>query len=121
MSIELALRLSKNAKVFAGYPLRITTALLDMAVLQISESFPNSPVHVMFLVGPNVWHDISQRIDFRNFLVPNDTEPNSSGVYSSSFYTAPIYSSKKVLDNILHVIVHHNKLCQCSTFMVDLS
>lgn len=122
MSIELALRLTQNATVFVEYPLRVTAALFDTTVIQTSDSLPDNHAHVMFLVSPNVWQNMCQSIDFKNFLVQDASEPGHVGVYWSSFYTAPIYSSPKVGNNMLHVIIHDGRNCGgCSTFMVDLS
>lgn len=123
MSLELALRLTHNQKVFVEYPLRITSALFDTTVIQTSDSLPDDHCNVMFLMSDNVWRSMFQRrSEFNNFLVFDTSDPGRVGVYWSSFYTAPIYSTPKIGNNVLHIIVHDGRNCgSCTTFMVDVS
>lgn len=123
MSLELALRLTQNPKVFVEYPLRITAALFDTTVIQTSDTLPDSYSNVMFLMSADVWIHMAQRRrnEFKNSLVLDTSEPGRVGIYWSSFYTAPVYSTPKLVSDLLHVIVHDGRNCgDCTTFMVDL-
>lgn len=122
MSLELALRLTHNQKVFVEYPLRLTSALFDTTVIQAGDSLSDDHCNVMFLMGDNVWRSMYQRrSEFNNSLMLDTSDQGRVGVYWSSFYTAPIYSTPEV-GNILHIIVHDGRNSGgCATFMADVS